>query len=71
MKKYAILPSNANKTILNYLGIKYQEANTIVFEGDPQDLIHRIANAILTLGYAHDSAYAYKLAASFFLNEVR
>jgi flagellum-specific peptidoglycan hydrolase FlgJ len=71
VKKYAILLTNANKTILNYLGIKYQEtANTIVFEADPQD-IHRIANTILTLGYAHDSAYAYKLAASFFLNEVR
>ena len=72
--KYAIFNSPANRNILSYLGIPYEECgDTIVFEGDPEKDLRRIADAIIALGYAppFNPAYALSLAGSFFLNRVR
>jgi hypothetical protein len=67
--KYAILPSSANEAILSYLGVPYEKTPTaIVFDGDIERDLRRIAHAIVALGYAHDDAYALQLASSFFLN---
>jgi hypothetical protein len=72
MKRYAILPSTCNEVLLSYLGIPYEKAShAIYFEADVERDLHRIARAIIVLGYAHNDAQALALAASFFLNEVR
>jgi hypothetical protein len=70
--KYVVLPSVHNEILFNYLGIPYEKMPSgIVFDGDVERDLRRLASAIRALGYAHDDAQALALAASFFLNEVK
>jgi len=69
--KFAVINSPANKLVLSYLGLRFSvQGPSLVFEADPSDLA-RIARTLRELGYAHDEYEAYRLAASFFQNEVR
>jgi hypothetical protein len=72
MRKYAILNTIHNEILLSYLGIPYEKTPSgVVFDGDIERDLRRLASAIRALGYAHDDVQALRLAASFFLNEVR
>jgi hypothetical protein len=69
--KWKILKSPANLTILDYLCLRYEETPTgIIFEGDRERELPRIASALRLLGYARDQYEAHRLAASFFINPV-
>jgi hypothetical protein len=71
MAKYRILKSPANEAILTYLGLRYEKTpNAIIFEGDMERDLWRIVSALIALGYAHNEAYAFNLARSFFINPV-
>jgi hypothetical protein len=70
--KYVVLPSIRNEILFNYLGIPYEKVSGgIVFDGDIERDLRRLASAIRALGYAHDDAQALAFATSFFLNEVK
>jgi len=69
LRRYAVLPSPANEAILAHIGLEYEaHPHAIVFRGSPDRHLGRLADAILSLGYAHDPAQAHRYAASFFLN---
>jgi len=72
MGRYAVIKSPVNEAILSMLGVEYVvEGSRIVFEWDVNDQnIRRLASMLMTLGYVHDEPYAYRVAASFFLNRL-
>jgi len=70
--RYSVIKSPANEMILTMLGVKYEAVGaSIVFEWEASgENVRRLASMLMTLGYAHSEPYAYKLAASFFLNRL-
>jgi hypothetical protein len=70
--RYRVLLSDANARIFAYLNLKHwREGNSLVFDGDPQEDLGRIAQALIRLGYARDDFEAHRVAFTFFVNEVR
>jgi len=72
MGRYSVIKSPVNEAILSMLGVEYVvEGSRIVFEWEASgENVKRLASMLMTLGYAHDEPYAYRIAASFFLNRL-
>ena len=72
MGRYSVIKSPVNEAILSMLGVEYVvEGSRIVFEWEASgENVKRLASMLMTLGYAHDEPYAYRVAASFFLNRL-
>jgi hypothetical protein len=69
--KWRILKSPANELVLMHLGLRYEVTPAgIIFEGDPENDLEKIALALRWLSLAHNWDEAYRIAASFFLNPV-
>jgi hypothetical protein len=69
MRRYVILKSPANEIILSALGLWYEVTpNAIIFEGDVERDLWRLASMLHSLGYARSEADAISLAKSFFIN---
>jgi hypothetical protein len=69
MRKYVVLKSPANEIILSALGLPYEvKTNAIIFEGDVERDLWRLASMLHSLGYARSEADAISLAKSFFIN---
>lgn len=74
MTKYVIIDSNANRTVLSYLGWDYEEGAGVLVFTPPEKpfkvLLSEVASALIELGYARE-VEALSIARTFFMNEAR